>query len=159
MQIALTTKLEKVHRNIKYLRTRLDLSQRQLAEKTGLNRGNIASYEDEKKPATPSLTKLTKIANVFDISTEDLLNVEIDESNYDHLMKGGTDNSIISEAEAQYQSGKTIMDVIDELERKHPESTEMFSRLKSMIYKKEDEGSQRAQQMFDWFKSQLETLK
>ncbi len=55
-----------VSTNIKYLRIRHNLSQCELADKVGLKRGNIASYE--KCIAEPKLLNLSKLANFFQIS-------------------------------------------------------------------------------------------
>ena len=56
--------------NIRFLRKRHQLSQEELANKVGLNRGNIASYE--KGTAEPKLCNLLKLANLFKISLKDL---------------------------------------------------------------------------------------
>ena len=56
--------------NLKVLRKSLGWSQTELAERVGLNRGNIASYESG--CAEPSICKLLRISNLFDISTRDL---------------------------------------------------------------------------------------
>lgn len=56
--------------NIKCLRKKLSLSQEELAKLIGLNRGNIASYENG--TAEPKICNLLKIANLFRISILDL---------------------------------------------------------------------------------------
>ena len=55
--------------NLKVLRKALGWSQTELAERVGLNRGNIASYESG--CAEPSICKLLRISNILEISTRD----------------------------------------------------------------------------------------
>jgi len=56
--------------NLKVLRKRLGWSQSELAEKVGLNRGNIASYESGS--AEPSICKLLRISNLLNIHLRDI---------------------------------------------------------------------------------------
>jgi transcriptional regulator with XRE-family HTH domain len=55
-----------LHQNIRLLRKRLKLSQEELARRIGLNRGNIASYENG--TAEPRICNLLKFARLFGIS-------------------------------------------------------------------------------------------
>jgi transcriptional regulator with XRE-family HTH domain len=61
--------------NIRCLRKKLSLSQEELANKIGLNRGNIASYE--KGTAEPKICNLLKLANFFKVSLLDLTKRDI----------------------------------------------------------------------------------
>lgn len=56
--------------NLRSLRKRMKWSQEELADKVGLNRGNIASYENGS--AEPRICNLVKIAHLFNISVFDL---------------------------------------------------------------------------------------
>ncbi|MCC6724001.1 MAG: helix-turn-helix transcriptional regulator [Saprospiraceae bacterium] len=56
--------------NLRSLRKRMKWSQEELADKVGLNRGNIASYENG--TAEPKICNLVKIAHLFNISVFDL---------------------------------------------------------------------------------------
>jgi transcriptional regulator with XRE-family HTH domain len=56
--------------NLRILRKRMSLSQEELADKIGLNRGNIASYENG--TAEPRICNLVKFAHLFNISVFDL---------------------------------------------------------------------------------------
>ena len=56
--------------NIRSLRKRLQNSQEELARKIGLNRGNIASYENG--TAEPKICNLLKLANLFKVTIIDL---------------------------------------------------------------------------------------
>lgn len=56
--------------NIRYLRKRQELSQEELAIRIGLNRGNIASYENG--TAEPKICNLLKLAQIFSIPITDL---------------------------------------------------------------------------------------
>ncbi|NJB87650.1 transcriptional regulator with XRE-family HTH domain [Lewinella marina] len=64
--------------NLRLLRKRAGWSQTELAEKVGLNRGNIASYESGS--AEPSICKLLRISNLFDISTRDFTRLDLSDS-------------------------------------------------------------------------------
>lgn len=55
--------------NLRVLRRASGWSQTELAERVGLNRGNIASYESGN--AEPSICKLLRISSLFDVSTRD----------------------------------------------------------------------------------------
>ncbi len=61
--------------NLRYLRKVSNLSQQAFAEKVGLNRGNIASYE--KGSAEPSLTNLLKIARFFGVDLLDFIDRDL----------------------------------------------------------------------------------
>ncbi len=56
--------------NLRKLRKRIGLSQEELAARLGLNRGNIASYENG--TAEPKLCNLLKISELFGVSIHDL---------------------------------------------------------------------------------------
>ena len=67
--------------NIRYLRKRLGLSQEEIANKIGLNRGNIASYENGS--AEPRICNLLKMAELFEVSIFDLTQSDLSlEENY-----------------------------------------------------------------------------
>lgn len=59
-----------LHQNIRYLRKQLKLSQEELGTRIGLNRGNIASYENGS--AEPKICNLLKLSNFFSVSILDL---------------------------------------------------------------------------------------
>jgi transcriptional regulator with XRE-family HTH domain len=61
--------------NLRYLRKLANLSQQAFAEKVGLNRGNIASYE--KGSAEPSLTNLLKISRYFNVDLMDFIDRDL----------------------------------------------------------------------------------
>jgi len=56
--------------NIRILRKAMQISQEELANRIGLNRGNIASYENG--TAEPKICNLVKLARLFDISIHHL---------------------------------------------------------------------------------------
>ncbi len=66
--------------NLRALRKRMKLSQEELADRLGLNRGNIASYESGM--AEPKICNLVKFAQLFNISIFDLThsNLEVENS-------------------------------------------------------------------------------
>jgi transcriptional regulator with XRE-family HTH domain len=59
------------------LRKRLGLSQQDLAEKVGLNRGNIASYETG--IAEPKICRLLRISSLLRVGTQDLTRLNLNE--------------------------------------------------------------------------------
>lgn len=61
--------------NMRHMRKRLGLSQEDLAQQVGLNRGNIASYE--KGTAEPKLSNLLKFSHLFGVSIRDLTNRDL----------------------------------------------------------------------------------
>ncbi len=63
--------------NLRALRKRMKWSQEELAEKLGLNRGNIASYESG--TAEPKICNLVKVAQLFNISISDLTHSDLKE--------------------------------------------------------------------------------
>lgn len=67
-----------IAKNIKLLRKRMGLSQQDLADRVGLNRGNIASYESG--TAEPKICKLLRISNLFEINTHDLTRYDLSEA-------------------------------------------------------------------------------
>lgn len=67
-----------IAQNIRLLRKRMGLSQQDLAERVGLNRGNIASYESG--TAEPKICKLLRISKLFEINTHDLTRYDLSEA-------------------------------------------------------------------------------
>lgn len=80
--------------NLRALRKRLNLSQEELAEKIGLNRGNIASYEAGS--AEPKICNLVKLANLFKVSVFDLI--------HHHLQ----DDDNLVQAQHRHQNGSPV---------------------------------------------------
>jgi transcriptional regulator with XRE-family HTH domain len=68
--------------NLRFLRKRLGLSQEELAEKVGLNRGNIASYE--KGGVEPNLSTLRTMASFFEISIDMLLEDNLESFDFEN---------------------------------------------------------------------------
>ena len=61
--------------NIRYLRKKMNLSQEELANAIGLNRGNIASYESG--TAEPKIANLVKMSKLFSVPLADLTETKI----------------------------------------------------------------------------------
>lgn len=72
-----------LHQNIRFLRKQLKLSQEELGTRIGLNRGNIASYENGS--AEPKICNLLKLSNLFSVSILDLTKKDL--SNEHNLQK------------------------------------------------------------------------
>ena len=78
-----------LHKNIRLLRKQLKLSQEELGNRIGLNRGNIASYENG--TAEPKICNLLKMSNLFGVSIIDLTQKNLD------------DHSQLTQANAKFQ--------------------------------------------------------
>jgi transcriptional regulator with XRE-family HTH domain len=63
--------------NIRALRRQRSLSQEELAQRIGLNRGNITSYENG--TAEPKICNLLKLSNLFGVSVIDLIQKDLSE--------------------------------------------------------------------------------
>lgn len=103
-------------KNIKFLRTKAGLNQEELAEKVGLNRDNITSYE---RGFAPKLDALLRIVKFFHVSVEELCELDLEingifssELNSDRAVKRGSNRGtitkneellLLSEHQAQYQ--------------------------------------------------------
>lgn len=82
--------------NLRQLRKRMNWSQEEMADKIGLNRGNIASYENG--TAEPKICNLIKLANLFGVSAYDLIHHPIkDEDSYQVAVQ-------------RHQNGKSAID-------------------------------------------------
>lgn len=64
-----------VNKNLKFLRTQLGLTQKQLAEKLGLKQAAVGAYEEER--ATPPVTSLVEISRIFNVSLDLLINKDL----------------------------------------------------------------------------------
>jgi transcriptional regulator with XRE-family HTH domain len=64
-----------ISKNLKFLRTENDLTQKQLAEKLGLKQAAIGAYEEER--ATPPLSCLLDMARIFKVNLDVLVNHDI----------------------------------------------------------------------------------
>jgi transcriptional regulator with XRE-family HTH domain len=69
--------------NIRLLRRKLSLSQEELAALIGLNRGNIASYENGS--AEPRICNLLKLSHIFGISVIDLAQKDLSLSELENI--------------------------------------------------------------------------
>lgn len=99
--------------NLRFLRKQFDMSQEELAQKIGLNRGNIASYE--KGIAEPKICNLLKISYVFGVSPLDLMEKDLSKSapvNYTN----GTQNGFRSISDHDKQTLSYYLSKADELQ-------------------------------------------
>ena len=125
--------------NLRALRKRLGLSQEELAEKMGLNRGNIASYESGS--AEPKICNLVKFAHLFRISIFDLTHSNLkEETNYvqasqRHLNGGSSPTFAIeqyAEEAKEFESALKGMECIFKMKLREagelPEGMEFFKQ-------------------------------
>ncbi len=64
-----------INKNLKFLRTELGLTQKQLAEKLGLKQAAIGAYEEER--STPPLISLLDIAKIFKVNLDMLVSHDL----------------------------------------------------------------------------------
>jgi transcriptional regulator with XRE-family HTH domain len=64
-----------ISKNLKFLRTQHELTQKQLAEKLGLKQAAIGAYEEER--ATPPLSCLQDLSKIFKVNLDVLVNHDI----------------------------------------------------------------------------------
>jgi phage repressor protein C with HTH and peptisase S24 domain len=64
-----------VNKNLKFLRGKFGLTQKQLAEKLGLKQAAIGAYEEER--STPPLTSLLDISKIFSVSLDAIVNQDL----------------------------------------------------------------------------------
>ncbi len=74
--------------NIRHLRKSQNFSQEELALRIGLNRGNIASYENG--AAEPNVCNILKFANLFRVNVFDLLGKSLEASGIQKCTKATT---------------------------------------------------------------------
>ncbi len=67
-----------LQQNLRLLRKRMKMSQEELASRVGLNRGNIASYENGS--AEPKICNLLKLSSLFGVSIIDLTQKDLNNS-------------------------------------------------------------------------------
>ncbi len=97
---------------IRLLRMKKGLSQEELAEQIGVSRQSVSKWESGQ--TSPEISKLMKMANVFEISTDELLDPEIKEfrsgSNDSDHNQGSTQSIYERKKYARgYQMGRDLL--------------------------------------------------
>jgi transcriptional regulator with XRE-family HTH domain len=67
--------MEIVNRNLRFLRGKEGLTQREFAEKLGLKQATLGAYEEDR--ATPPLNCLVDVARLFNVSLDNLINCDL----------------------------------------------------------------------------------
>ena len=67
--------METVNRNLRFLRAKEGLTQREFAERLGLKQATIGAYEEGR--ATPPLTCLTDVSRLFKVSLDNLIGADL----------------------------------------------------------------------------------
>jgi len=106
--------LSKLASNIRHLRKQLSISQEELANRLGLNRGNIASYE--KGTAEPKICNLMNLAHYYKVSVTDLIATDLHcpialktaRDNYKYELKK-EDKEILEKFVEQAEELKTVI--------------------------------------------------
>jgi len=98
-------------KNIRALRKRLSMSQEELGQKIGLNRGNIASYENG--TAEPRICNLIKLANLFAVSLKDLTLCDLSQEDQLRLSRQKVVNDNHEAFESYVQRARELEAVIN----------------------------------------------
>lgn len=67
--------MDTVNRNLKFLRAKEGLTQREFAERLGLKQATLGAYEEDR--ATPPLNCLVEVARLFNVSLDNLINRDL----------------------------------------------------------------------------------
>lgn len=78
------SKMKILSNNLRYLRARKKLTQKEVADKLCISRGCYAKYEDSK--STPPLETMQKISSFFYVSIDLMVSVELQDINLDELL-------------------------------------------------------------------------
>lgn len=105
-----------LHKNIRCLRKRLSLSQEELAGKIGLNRGNIASYENGS--AEPKICNLLKLSNLFGVSMMDLTQRDLSD-----------EHALLSASKNYQQISDSEREIVEQFGAKAEEIEKVFNGL------------------------------
>lgn len=117
--------------NIRLLRKRHGWSQQELAERVGLNRGNIASYESG--TAEPKICKLLRISQLFGLSSRDI-------TRYDLTKPGQLEQAMTSFQEEDQASKDRVDEALGRLSE-YDDLAQSISRLHRFKVKSlEEEG-------------------
>lgn len=113
--------------NIRYLRRKHNLSQEELAAKVGLNRGNIASYENG--TAEPKICNLLKISYLFQVSILELTEQDLSETpssvngktklNGNHYTTGDNNDEYASKLKQHLAKTEELQTVVSSLYNCH----------------------------------------
>jgi len=117
MDVSKMTLGNKLASNIRHLRKQLQLSQEDLANKLGLNRGNIASYE--KGTAEPKICNLLNLSHFYKVSVIDLTSSDLQcsvalgtaRNNYQYELKE-EDKAVIEKFNEQAAELKKVMESV-----------------------------------------------
>jgi transcriptional regulator with XRE-family HTH domain len=107
-----------VNKNLKFLRGKFGLTQKQLAEKLGLKQAAIGAYEEER--STPPLTSLLDISKIFSVSLDAIVNQDLS-----HLPEKEWKNKALSK-------GKEILAIT--VDTNNRENVELVSQKASAGY-------------------------
>jgi transcriptional regulator with XRE-family HTH domain len=67
--------MDRINQNLRYLRTKEGLTQREFAERLGLKQATLGAYEEGR--ATPPLTVISNVARTFKVSVDNLVNADL----------------------------------------------------------------------------------
>ena len=116
-----------IGQNIKRLRRNADMTQEELAEMLSISSQAVSRWETDS--AMPDISLLPMLANIFDVTTDSLLGVDI--SNKEAQIK-----SIIEEAQETGKSGhiSKAAEIIRNGLARYPNSYELLSELQEYLY-------------------------
>ena len=99
--------------NIRFLRKKKGLSQREFGEKLGVNRGNIATYEKESN--APDSVKQA-LAEEFGVNLSKLLTDEMNEDNYSSFFIPSQESNAYQASEPAMEYGtQSLLSLVERL--------------------------------------------
>jgi transcriptional regulator with XRE-family HTH domain len=112
------TAMANVNKNLKFLRAKHGLTQKQLAEKLGLKQAAIGAYEEER--STPPLASLLDIVKIFSVSLDAIVNHDL---------------SHVAEKDWKIKAGSRSKDILAiTVDRDNKENVELVSQKASAGY-------------------------
>lgn len=112
-----------LHTNIRALRRHLNMSQEELATRIGLNRGNIASYENGS--AEPRICNLVKLSQLFGVPIVDLIVKDLTLEETLDLARLAAEN---------HSSPFLEKEILDEFAREGEKLEELFKSLRTCCH-------------------------
>lgn len=110
-KIKTSTSLYDISTKIKLLRTSNNISQERLGEMVGVKKRTISSYENDN--CFPSIEVLTRISNIFGVSTDELLG--IDNSTFEQIDYIKLMGNIVNISHLSSKDRKFVTELIERL--------------------------------------------
>ncbi|MCK8824880.1 helix-turn-helix domain-containing protein [Fuchsiella alkaliacetigena] len=118
-------------KRIKKLRKEFDLTQEKLAKKVGVSRATIAGYETKGKE--PPYDTLTKLAEIFNVSTDYLLGLTDERKTAEKIKKALANNPELLECWEQLNCREDLQRMLKETQNLEPETIQRIIEITKII--------------------------